>query len=106
MADWSLENAPFYPQKSFMSLKTKDSKKRKFLRFMKGTSQRRLTVEGPRLLTPYPLFLVEGWELLLPAFLDGELKAKGQPSASQPEPWCRQGAKFELRGDAETFTAG
>src|SRR3954467_2274143 len=57
LADWSLENAPFCPQKSPMSLKTKDSKKRKFLRFLKGTSQRRLTVERPELFDPLPLSL-------------------------------------------------
>jgi len=61
LADWILENVPFCPQKSPMALKTKDSKKRKFLRFMKGTSQRRLTVDRPELLTPLPLsFLREG----------------------------------------------
>ena len=54
LADWSLENAPFYPQKSPMSLKTKDSKKRKFLRFMKGTSQRRLPAGSPELSNPPP----------------------------------------------------
>src|SRR3954453_9032620 len=35
-----------------MSLKILGSKKRKFLRFMKGKVRRRLPVEGPRLLTP------------------------------------------------------
>jgi hypothetical protein len=36
-------------------LKTKESEKRKFLRFMREAVQRRLTVEGPELLTPLPL---------------------------------------------------
>ena len=56
LADWSLENAPFYPQKSPMSLKTKDSKKRKFLRFMKGNGQRRLLGKGSELWNPLPVF--------------------------------------------------
>jgi hypothetical protein len=74
---------------------------------MREAVQRRLTVEGPQLLTPFPLFLVEGWEFLFPAFLDGELKSKGQPAASQPRP-RHQGLPsiFELQGDTETSDAG
>jgi hypothetical protein len=60
LADWSLENAPFYPQKSPMSLKTKDSKKRKFLRFMEGNRQRRLLAGSSELSIPLPAFPLPG----------------------------------------------
>src|SRR4051794_18144487 len=39
-----------------MSLKTRNSKKQKLLRFMEGSGQRRLLAEGPELSNPPPGF--------------------------------------------------
>ena len=63
--DWSLENAPFYPHELPMSLKRKECEKRKFLRFMTGTGQRRLLAGSPEFSDPLP----PRYFLLTPVFV-------------------------------------